>query len=42
MSDNEKKILATFAAVIPKLTDAQKQYLLGYGEGLAAAKSKSA
>lgn len=37
MSDKETKIMKTFEEIIPKLSDADKTYLLGYGEGLAAA-----
>ena len=36
MTDNEKRILETFAKIIPELPEADKAYLLGFGEGLAA------
>lgn len=35
MSVDEKKILETFAKVIPKLTERQKERLLWIGEGIA-------
>lgn len=34
MSETEKKILKTFEKVIPKLSEAQKERLLGFGEGM--------
>lgn len=36
MSDKEKKIMEIFARIIPKLSENDKSYLLGYGEGMAA------
>ena len=36
MTDEEKRILETFARIIPALPDEDKAYLLGFGEGLAA------
>lgn len=35
MSDTEKKILETFEKVLPTLDEAQKERLLGFGEGMA-------
>lgn len=35
MSVDEKKILETFAKVIPKLTEREKERLLWLGEGIA-------
>ena len=37
MSEKEVKIMQTFAEVIPTLSDEEKAYLLGFGEGMAAA-----
>ena len=34
MTETEKKILQTFARVIPKLTESQKNRILGIGEGM--------
>ncbi len=39
MTEKEKKIMYTFGKVIPKLTENQKNYLLGLGEGMDIAKS---
>ena len=39
MTEKEKKIMQTFGKVIPKLTEPQKNYLLGLGEGMDIAKS---
>lgn len=36
MTAEEKRILETFAKVIPDLPEVDKAYLLGFGEGLAA------
>ena len=36
MTAEEKRILETFARIIPSLPDEDKAYLLGFGEGLAA------
>ena len=36
MTAEEKRILETFAKVIPTLPEVDKAYLLGFGEGLAA------
>lgn len=36
MTETEKRIIQTFAAVIPQLPEVDKAYLLGFGEGLAA------
>ena len=35
MSEKEKKIIQTFAVLIPKLSASDKRYLLGLGEGMA-------
>ena len=35
MSEKEKEILITFKNVLPKLSDTDKSYLLGLGEGMA-------
>lgn len=35
MSEREKQIIETFAAVIPKLSEEKKYYLLGLGDGMA-------
>lgn len=35
MSEKEKQILETFGRVIPELSEAKKEFLLGFGEGLA-------
>jgi hypothetical protein len=42
ISDREKDILKNFSVIIPKLSDADKFYLLGLGEGLAMKKEKTA
>lgn len=34
MSDKEKRILQTFARIIPKMTDMQQERLLAFGEGM--------
>lgn len=34
MEEREKKILENFAVLIPKLSEADKSYLLGLGEGM--------
>lgn len=34
MSEKEKQILKTFEMIIPKLSEAQKERLLGFGEGM--------
>ena len=36
MSEREQQILKTLADVIPKLSENEKNRLLGYGEGMAA------
>lgn len=38
MSEKEKKILETFARVIPEASEEQKNYLLGVGEGMILAR----
>lgn len=35
MSEKEKQIIEKFALVIPKLSESDKNYLLGLGEGMA-------
>lgn len=35
MSEKEKKIMETFGRIIPTLTDAEKDQLLAFGEGMA-------
>ena len=35
MTEKEKKIFETFGQVIPKLSESDKSYLLGLGEGMA-------
>lgn len=35
MQEKEKKILENFALIIPKLSENNKSYLLGLGEGMA-------
>ena len=37
MTATETKILLTFAATLPKLTELEREKLESYGEGLAAA-----
>ena len=35
MSEREKQIIGTCALIIPKLSESDKSYLLGVGEGMA-------
>ncbi len=35
MTEHEKQILKTFALLIPELSDSDKSYLIGLGEGMA-------
>lgn len=35
MLEKEKKIIETFSQIIPKLSESDKSYLLGLGEGIA-------
>lgn len=42
ISDREKKMLKSFSVIIPKLSEADKFYLLGLGEGMAMKKEKTA
>ena len=35
MSEREKQIIETFALIIPKLSESDKSYVLGLGEGMA-------
>lgn len=39
-NDKDVQILATFAALLPRLSDRQKENLLFYGEGMAAVKRR--
>lgn len=34
MTENENQIIATFALIIPELSESDKSYLLGLGEGM--------
>ena len=40
MTEKEKKIIQTFGKIIPKLTENQKNYLLGLGKRMDIAKSE--
>lgn len=40
VSEKEKKIFETFGEVIPKLSESDKSYLLGLGEGMAIAQAQ--
>ena len=40
MSEKQKKILETFKQVLPEMSKEDQNYLLGYGEGMAAALKK--
>lgn len=40
MSEKQKKILETFEQVLPKMSKEDQNYLLGYGEGVAAVLKK--
>lgn len=42
MTEKEKQIIQTIADVLPKLSQEDKAYLLGFGEGLAASVTKPA
>ena len=35
MSDKDKRIMETFARLIPQLSDMEKEKLLAFGEGMA-------
>ena len=35
MSEKEKQIIEIFASIIPKLSESDKSYLIGLGEGMA-------
>lgn len=35
MTEHEKQMLKTFALLIPELSDSDKSYLIGLGEGMA-------
>lgn len=35
MNETEKKIIDTFTGTLPKMTDAEKDKLLSFGEGMA-------
>lgn len=39
MSEKEKNILKTLERVLPELSDLEKGRLLGYGEGIEAARA---
>ena len=39
MTDKEKQILDTFGKIIPKLSESNKKYLLGLGEGMVIAQN---
>ena len=39
MSEKEEKIFETFGKVIPTLSESEKSYLLGLGEGMVAVKA---
>ena len=40
MSEKEKKILETLGNTISKMSEGEKDYLLGFAEGMAATKEK--
>lgn len=40
MSEKEKQILKTFGNLIPMLSESDKSYLLGLGEGMAISHQK--
>lgn len=42
MTEKEKQIMETFERVLPNMSDEDKAYLLGFGEGLAASVNKPA
>lgn len=42
MSEKDKRIMETFGKVIPQLSEAKKEYLLGLGDGMALAKTAQA
>lgn len=42
MSEQEKKILESISKVLPSLPEAKKEWLLGFGEGIAFAKGQQA
>ena len=35
MLEKERRIIETFALIIPKISESDKSYLLGLGEGMA-------
>lgn len=41
MTAKEQQIIKTFALIIPKLSESDKSYLLGLGEGMAIKVEKS-
>ena len=41
MKANEKKVLETLTDALPKMSKAEKYYLLGYGEAVIALRSDS-
>lgn len=40
MSENEKRILKTFAEALPNMSERDKGYFLGYSEALASQKEE--
>lgn len=40
MSEKQEKILETFKQVLPEMSKEDQNYLLGFGEGMAAALKK--
>ncbi len=40
MTDKERQIIGTFVDILPRLSEIDKAYLLGFGEGMAAAKDR--
>lgn len=40
MSETQKKIIETFEQILPEMSKEDQSYLLGYGEGMAAAMQK--
>lgn len=40
MSEREKKIMETLSEVVPELSEAKQNYLLGYGEAIVDMKKE--
>ena len=40
MTDKELKILENFSKALPSLPEAKKEWLMGFGEGMAFAKTQ--